>query len=437
MYKTLKNNWALFIGFAILATAHGFQGNLLGVRAVIEEFNYLAVGALFSGYFLGYFIGAFYCPKLINSVGHIRTFSAFASLASLSALIHVTFVNPYVWIFGRFLTGFSMIAIFIVTESWLNDRATNRNRGQILSLYMIITYVAFATGNLLLNVSSPTKYEPFILISVLFSIALVPILLAKKKPPKFKKTASMNIKELYRISPFGSFAMLCTGFIYSAVLTLASVYAANMNLTIYEISILLTLIVAAGAIFQWPIGYISDRMDRRKVIIASGILAIIFCILAILFSGTSFSNAFTQNLTKFNYFSTTLEKTKLFLSITLMAGMTLTFFPIILAYVNDNITKEKFVAAGSGLNIVFGVGAIFGPILCSVTMQLLGANGFFVYIILFLTLMVIFGLYRITRSEYEDNPDSSFTPLPKDITPLGIELDPDTGADLSSQENKS
>ena len=437
MYKTLKNNWALFIGFAILATAHGFQGNLLGVRAVIEEFNYLAVGALFSGYFLGYFVGAFYCPKLINSVGHIRTFSAFASLASLSALIHVTFVNPYVWIFGRFLTGFSMIAIFIVTESWLNDRATNRNRGQILSLYMIITYVAFATGNLLLNVSSPTKYEPFILISVLFSIALVPILLAKKKPPKFKKTASMNIKELYRISPFGSFAMLCTGFIYSAVLTLASVYAANMNLTIYEISILLTLIVAAGAIFQWPIGYISDRMDRRKVIIASGILAIIFCILAILFSGTSFSNAFTQNLTKFNYFSTTLEKTKLFLSITLMAGMTLTFFPIILAYVNDNITKEKFVAAGSGLNIVFGVGAIFGPILCSITMQLLGANGFFVYIILFLTLMVIFGIYRITRSEYEENPDSSFTPLPKDITPLGIELDPDTGADLSSQENKS
>ena len=437
MYKTLKNNWALFIGFAILATAHGFQGNLLGVRAVIEEFNYLAVGALFSGYFLGYFVGAFYCPKLINSVGHIRTFSAFASLASLSALIHVTFVNPYVWIFGRFLTGFSMIAIFIVTESWLNDRATNRNRGQILSLYMIITYVAFATGNLLLNVSSPTKYEPFILISVLFSIALVPILLAKKKPPKFKKTASMNIKELYRISPFGSFAMLCTGFIYSAVLTLASVYAANMNLTIYEISILLTLIVAAGAIFQWPIGYISDRMDRRKVIIASGILAIIFCMLAILFSGTSFSNAFTQNLTKFNYFSTTLEKTKLFLSITLMAGMTLTFFPIILAYVNDNITKDKFVAAGSGLNIVFGVGAIFGPILCSITMQLLGANGFFVYIILFLTLMVIFGLYRITRSEYEDNPDSSFTPLPKDITPLGIELDPDTGADLSSQENKS
>ena len=116
-----------------------------------------------------------------------------------------------------------------------------------------------------------------------------------------------------------------------------------------------------------------------------------------------------------------------------MAGMTLTFLPIILAYVNDNITKEKLVAAGSGLNIIFGLGAIFGPVLCSSTMQLLGANGFFVYIILFLILMVIFGIYRITRSEYEENPDSSFTPLPKDITPLGIELDTDTGSDLNKE----
>ena len=437
MQKEVKKSWALFIGIGVMMIAHGLQMQVMGIRSVIEDFSVFTTGIFMSGYYVGYFVGSRTTPNFVQKVGHIRVFAAFASLASLSALIAVVYVNPFMWTISRFITGISLVSCYVVTESWLNDRATNRNRGQILSLYMIITYFAFATGNLLLNVSSPTKYEPFILISVLFSIALVPILLAKKKPPKFKKTASMSIKELYRISPFGSFAMLCTGFIYSAVLTLASVYAANMNLTIYEISILLTLIVAAGAIFQWPIGYISDRMDRRKVIIASGILAIIFCILAILFSGTSFSNAFTQNLTKFNYFSTTLEKTKLFLSITLMAGMTLTFFPIILAYVNDNITKEKFVAAGSGLNIVFGVGAIFGPILCSITMQLLGANGFFVYIILFLTLMVIFGLYRITRSEYEDNPDSSFTPLPKDITPLGIELDPDTGADLSSQENKS
>ena len=139
MGKVLKNSWALFAGFAILITAHGFQGNLLGVRAVLEEFNYLSTGLLMSGYFVGYFVGANLSPQLVRRVGHIRVFAAFASMASLSSLIHIVFVDPIVWIFARFLTGFSMIGIFIIVESWLNDRANNRTRGKVLSLYMFIT----------------------------------------------------------------------------------------------------------------------------------------------------------------------------------------------------------------------------------------------------------------------------------------------------------
>ena len=201
-------------------------------------------------------------------------------------------------------------------------------------------------------------------------------------------------------------------------------------------SVLLILITLAGAFFQWPLGYISDKMDRRKVIIVSALFAITFSILAILFSGTSLPNAFTQNLTKFNYFSTALDKGKLFIFVTLLAGTTLTLFPIILAYVNDNISKDKFVAAGAGLNIIFGLGAMGGPILCSLSMQTFGPNGFFLYVIFFLSILTLFGIYRVNVNTYEENPDSTFTALPKDITPLGIELDPDTGADLSNQENK-
>ena len=141
MGKILKNSWALFTGFAILITAHGFQGNLLGVRAVLEDFNYLSTGLLMSGYFIGYFFGAHYAPIIISRVGHIRVFAAFASLASLSSLLHVVFVNPIIWTLVRFLTGFSVIAILIIVESWLNDRANNRNRGKILSLYMFITFL--------------------------------------------------------------------------------------------------------------------------------------------------------------------------------------------------------------------------------------------------------------------------------------------------------
>ena len=187
MGKILKNSWALFTGFAILITAHGFQGNLLGVRAVLEDFNYLSTGLLMSGYFIGYFFGAHYAPIIISRVGHIRVFAAFASLASLSSLLHVVFVNPIIWTLVRFLTGFSVIAILIIVESWLNDRANNRNRGKILSLYMFITFFGFAIGNMLLNISTPINYEPFILISLLFSIALIPILLTKKNHQSLKK----------------------------------------------------------------------------------------------------------------------------------------------------------------------------------------------------------------------------------------------------------
>jgi hypothetical protein len=167
MRKILKNSWALFSGYFILMVAHGFQGNLLGVRSVIEDFNFIATGAIMSGYFVGYFAGANSIPTLVGKVGHIRVFAAFASMASLSILLHAIFVNPVIWTLGRFITGFSLVAIFIVMESWLNDRANNRTRGQLLSIYMFITLIGLSFGTLLLNFSSPEKYEPFILISLL------------------------------------------------------------------------------------------------------------------------------------------------------------------------------------------------------------------------------------------------------------------------------
>ena len=167
MGKIIKNSWALFTGFGIIIISHGFQGNLLGIRSVIENFSFIATGTMMSGYFIGFFIGATMVPKLVTKVGHIRVFAAFASMASLSSLIHVVFVDPYVWILARFLTGFSMIGIFIIVESWLNDRANNKTRGKVLSLYMLITYVGMALGNFLLNISDPKFYEPFILISLL------------------------------------------------------------------------------------------------------------------------------------------------------------------------------------------------------------------------------------------------------------------------------
>ena len=438
MIKIIKNSWALFTGFGIIVVSHGFQGNLLGIRSVIENFNFIATGIMMSAYFVGFFIGATVVPRLVTKVGHIRVFAAFASMASLSSLVHVVFVDPYVWIFARFLTGFSMIGIFIIVESWLNDRANNKTRGKVLSLYMLVTYVGMALGNLLLNVSDPKYYEPFILISLLFSIALIPILLTKRKPPKFRKNSAIKIKELFKISPFGTISMFCTGFIFAPIFSLLSVYAVTMKLGIFETSLLLVGVMLAGALFQWPIGSLSDKYDRRKIIIGSSLAAIIFSLSAIFVSGVgnSLPNLFIESTVSFNYFSTVMDKSRLFIFIILLAGVTLPLFSLNLALVNDYIPKEKFVAAGSGLNILFGLGAMAGPIMCSILMHFLGPNGFFVHLLIFLIVIIVFGFYRLSQREIENNPESTFTPLPTTITPLGIELDPETGVDLSNTEEK-
>ena len=415
MNKVLKNSWALFTGMGFLMMAYGFQGSLLGVRAVAEEFSLMATGFMMSGYFVGYFIGAKIIPNIVASVGHIRVFAAFASIASLIVLMHSIFVNPYIWFILRVLTGISMVSIYTVTESWLNDRATNKNRGSILSIYMVILYGAMGIGMFLLNFSDPIKFEPFILISVLTSVALVPILLTKKKPPTFKKVKGMSLKDVYAASPFGMVSSFFYGTIQSALFTLLAVYAASMNFTIFQISVVTFLLAISGAVSQWPIGKISDMFDRRKVIIYSTFGAAFFALCAILASRQMYLPGELAT-----------NKTWFYLSLILFSFCSLPMFSLILAHTNDFIPKEQFVAAGASLQFTFGMGAMSGPFLCSIFMNIVGLNGFFVFIIFFHILIGLFGLYRNTIRKVIENPDSQFVAMPSTITPVGIELSPST-----------
>jgi len=429
MIKMMKNSWALFIGIGIMMIAHGLQGNLMGIRSVIEEFNFIATGTMMSGYYVGFFFGSTMAPKLVSRVGHIRVFAAFASMASLSILIVAAYVNPVVWTFARFITGMSVVSCFVVAESWLNDQANNRTRGKILSVYMIVTFAGLALGMLLLNFDSPENYKPFILVSILLSIALVPILLTKRKAPKFKKIGTLKLKELYKISPLGVVSSFCTGIIHSALFTLTAVYAATMNFSIFEISLLLFLITIAGALSQWPIGYLSDRFDRRIIIVLCTIVGAVFCVLLIIVSGDTLQLMFLATewgTSKFIFF----------ICATGYAGASLSLYPLNIAHTNDFVPKEKFVAAGGGLTFVFGLGAIGGPIVCSIFMNEFGPNSFFIFLLIFHVIIAIFALYRITKRSTEDNPDSTFVPLPKNITPLGMQLDPTTGTDLSTTKKK-
>ena len=415
MNKVLKNSWALFLGMGFIMMAYGFQGSLLGVRAVQEEFSLTATGFMMSGYFIGYFIGAATIPNIISRVGHIRVFAAFASLASLIILIHSILIHPFIWFLLRVLTGISMVCIYTVAESWLNDRSSNKNRGSVLSIYMVILYGSMGIGMFLLNFSAPKNFEPFILVSVITSVALIPILLTKKKPPTFKKINVMSFNELYKSSPFGMVSSFFYGTIQSALFTLLAVYATSMNFTIFEISIVTFLLAISGAVAQFPVGKISDIYDRRKVIIISTFGAAIFALITIFVSGQMY---LPDGLAT--------SKSWFYIFFILFSFCSLPMFSLILAHTNDYITKDKFVAAGAGLQFIFGLGAMSGPFLCSIFMYLVGSNGFFVFLFFFHSLIGTFGIYRMRIRETVENPDSQFVAMPQTITPAGIELNPTT-----------
>ena len=415
MNKVLKNSWALFLGMGFIMMAYGFQGSLLGVRAVQEEFSLTATGFMMSGYFIGYFIGAATIPNVISRVGHIRVFAAFASLASLIILVHSILIHPFIWFLLRVLTGISMVCIYTVAESWLNDRSSNKNRGSVLSIYMVILYGSMGIGMFLLNFSTPKNFEPFILVSVITSVALIPILLTKKKPPTFKKINVMSFSELYKSSPFGMVSSFFYGTIQSALFTLLAVYATSMNFTILEVSIVTFLLAVSGAVAQFPVGKISDVYDRRKVIITSTFGAAIFALITIFVSGQMYLPDGLATSKKWFY-----------IFFILFSFCSLPMFSLILAHTNDYITKDKFVAAGAGLQFTFGLGAMSGPFLCSIFMDLVGSNGFFVFLFFFHSLIGAFGIYRMRVRETVENPDSQFVAMPQTITPAGIELNPTT-----------
>jgi MFS family permease len=427
MQREVTRSWALFLGIGTIMIAHGLQMQVMGIRSVNENFNLITTGIFMSGYFVGYFLGSQTTPKLVQKVGHIRVFAAFASLASLSALLAAVYVNPLMWTFSRFITGISLVSCYIVAESWLNDRATNKNRGQLLSAYMIILFGGLALGMLLLNVSNPNSYEPFILVSVLLSLALVPILLTKRSAPKFKKIGTISIKELYKISPLGTVSSFCTGLIHSAFFSLIAVYATTSNFTLFETSILLFMATIAGVIFQGPIGYFSDKYERRKVIVITTALGAMFAFIAIIFGGESLQNMYLSVRLSFS-------KIIFFISVGLYAGLALPLFSLNLAHTNDYVTKDKFVAAGGGIQLIFGIGAIIGPILCSLFMDIFNINGLFIFLIVSHIIIAVFGIYRMRVRDSVENPDSTFTPVPATITPAGLELDPDTPENLDNNK---
>ena len=409
MLAVLRNTWAIFFGFAIICLGHGLQGTLIGVRSVIEGFSFVSAGVIIAGYYVGYLTGAILIPIFLRRVGHIRVFAALASLASIAILLHSIFLDPVSWFIIRIITGISLSGIYVIMESWLNDRSTNQTRGQLLGIYMIVTFVFVGLGQLLLNLSDPSKVDLFILVSILLSFALLPILLSKTDQPDITDPKYFSIKEFYILSPLGFIAALFTGLAHSAVFGYGAIYASSKGLSVLEVSIFMVIISSFGALSQWPIGFLSDKIDRRVILIAVTFIA--------------------AGLSIFIVISSYISLILFFIITALYASMCLPMFSLAVAHVNDFLKPNQIVSASSTFNILIGIGSILGPLVVAGTMTLLGPNGFFIYLFIIHGLLGLFGLYRMAKRTKPTDIESQYTPLPRNITPAGMELNPVTEID--------
>jgi len=406
MFAFYTKTWALFFGFAIICLAHGLQGTLLGVRAVFEGFSYISIGFVVAGYYVGFLCGSIIIPILLGRVGHIRVFAALASLASIAILLHSVFLDPFSWFVIRILTGISLSGIFVIMESWINDKSTNQTRGQMLSIYMIITFTFVGLGQLLLNLSEPAKVDLFILVSILLSFSLLPILLSISEAPNISPTNRFTFGELYAISPLGFYGAIFTGLAHSAIFGYGAVYAAAKEFSLFEISFFMVIVTSFGALFQWPIGYFSDRIDRRIILTSVTFIAAGLSIFIVVSS----------------YFSLII----FFILLAVYSGMSLPMYSLVIAHTNDYLQPHEIVPASSAIAILVGIGAICGPILSSTFMKALGADGFFVYIFIVHGLLGLLGLYRMTKRAKPSDTKSQYVPLPRNISQAGMELNPKT-----------
>src|SRR5210317_432815 len=404
MFGTILNSWALFSGFGLIMIAHALQGTLLNINAVVYNFSDFEIGYAFTGYFIGYLFSSIKCPQLIKNVGHIRVFAAFASLGSIAILLHWVILHPIAWLLFRMITGFSFAAIYIVCESWLNDRADNQTRGQLIGFYMIVLYFSNSAGVMLVNLGTTTEAHLYILTSLLISVALIPILLTKKPAPDFTTPKFLSLKELYRKSPMAFIGSFAIGMVYSALFGLIAVFGAKIGLSIFQISILVFVNTFIGAAFQYPVGKISDKYDRRTIMFALNLIAIASLVLAFLFGSISF------------YI--------LLVFIGIHSAVSPPYYAVAISHMYDFLERDEIVSASSTFSLVHALVMVSGPMLASGFMAFFGPYGWFVYMIVVYALVAPYNFARIrvgrTSDIYEENTPSMV--VPRTASPLGMQL---------------
>lgn len=388
---------AILISAGFLVAGNGLFLTLFPLRAGAEGFPVILIGSLGTAYFGGFAIGCFWGPRLIMASGHIQTFAGVAAITTALFLIFPILPDPYVWGLLRFLNGVALAALFVVIESWLNDRSDNSNRGRILSAYIIVSNLMTIFGQMMINLYAVEDDRPFMLVAVLVCLAIVPLTLIRITSPAPITTASVSIRNLYRLSPVGVVGCFLVGTAEGAFWSLGPVFAQQRSLGISDVAILMSAFVLGGTISQWPLGWLSDRVDRR------------FVIAAIAFGsfGTGLVIGFMNMPFDWMIFSVALTH----------GALMVPLYAMCLSHANDYAPNSQMVEVSSGLLLAYSTGAALGPLAASLFMRHSQGGGLFAYIASVLLILSLFVCYRISRRKSVTHKErAEFIPVPKTTT---------------------
>ncbi|MCY4446851.1 MAG: MFS transporter [Rhodobacteraceae bacterium] len=414
MFGTLKSIWQLLLGIFLLMLGHGIQGSLVGIRGVAQDFSTIEISLVTSAYFFGFLIGSRLAPVMITQVGHIRVFAALASTISAVLIIYAIAPLAWVWIILRVLIGIGFSGVYVVAESWLNESATNSNRGQILAIYIIVQMLGLASAQSLLNFDEDTGYFLFVLASVLVSVSFMPILLSINPAPPYETSKPMKLAKLLEVSPLGVVGMVLLGTVFSALFGLSAVFGARVGLSIAENSLFIAMIYIGGIVSLYPIGYLSDLIDRRKLIL----LLSSTCALTALIGGL-LGHLFIPLLV-----------------VAFVIGATTNpLYSLLIAYTNDYLDYEDMPACAGRMIFLNGFGAVSGPFLVGWTMDFFGDAGFFYFIAAIMLGLSTFNIIRMQLKKLPTDYESmSYAPISPSASPVVVEVAQEVAIEQHTEE---
>lgn len=401
MFQVLSRSWALLLGMMLLMVGNGLQGTLLGVRGGIEGFSTFDMSIVMSAYFAGFLGGSRLAPKMIRRVGHVRVFAALASFISAILILYPAFAHPVAWALGRVVIGFCFSGVYVTAESWLNNSADNTNRGKTLSVYMIVQMFGIVCAQVLLVMGDAGGYALFIVASVLVSISFAPILLSISPTPAFETTKPMPLKTLIETSPLGCFGMFLLGGVFSAQFGMSAVYGMAAGLTIVQISMFVSSIYVGALLMQYPIGWFSDYIDRRVVILIVAAVGGAMSLVGFLFD---------------HYFGA------LLVAAFVIGGTSNPLYSLLIAYTSDYLEADNMAAASGGLIFINGMGAIMGPLVTGWMMDVFGTQAFFMVIAVLMLTLTGYAGYRMTQRSRDGIEDGAYAAVMPSASPVAVEV---------------